>query len=168
MKQRWVRTAWEWQPWAVNCWHKSNCETEVLKENSQMSLLLLMVLCNVFKLSCWHFIKYNHSMFIEIQTTQLLVETKTPEIPAVFWRLAWFWSQTSHKRKVSAPYSLQIASVYYIIFDLDIFRLLGLQYISVHITNEFLASLYSLHFENSISNSFGWFYHKNICMDWIN
>ncbi len=118
-----------WHFWVDNSFTQIiNCETEVLKEKPSISsATFLMVLCNDFKLS------FDGSLLVTIKPLSskykrhnFFKNPKTPEIPAVFQGFACSNGpkNISYKRKVSAPYSLQISSgVTTLYLDFDIFSI---------------------------------------------
>src|SRR3970040_888477 len=105
-----------------------NCETEVLNEKPSISsATFLMVLCNDFKLSFVGVSLLTIKPFSsKYKRHNFLRNPKTPEIPAVFQGFACSNGpkNISYKRKVSAPYSLQISSrVTTLYLDFDIFSI---------------------------------------------
>src|SRR5690606_11350180 len=103
-----------------------NCETEVLNEKFSMSsVTFLMVLCSDLYIS---FVGSSLVTFRPLSSKYNLhnffKNPKTPVIPAVFQGLACSSGpkNISYKRKVSAPYSLQMSSGFTTLYlDFDIF-----------------------------------------------
>src|SRR5574343_576130 len=103
-----------------------NCETDVLKEKfSISSVTFLMVLCSDLYISAVgsSFVIFK-PLSSKYKRHNFFKKPETPVIPAVFQGFACSNGpkNISYKRKVSAPYSLQMSSgLTTLYFDFDIF-----------------------------------------------